>query len=162
MKRAFTLVETLLYLGLFSAFLVVLVTIFGTVLDVQLGTETTASVARDGNYILNRLTYDIHRGAVVTIPAAAGQQASQIQMTIGGEVFTYLLSGGDLVMTNNSGTANLNGYDTRVTNFGVTRVGNAVNNARDTLSIAMTVTSKVVPASGKPAVRSFQTTVGLR
>lgn len=152
----------MLYLGLFSAFLVTLVIIFATVLDVQLGTETTSSVARDGNYLINRLMYDVHRATALLMPAVSGEQSNQMQLTIGGEVYTYAWSGGDVVLSNNSGSSQLNGYDTVVTNFSVTRVGNAVGNARDTLNIAMTLMSLVVPNSGKPAVKSLQTTVGLR
>lgn len=142
MRRSFTLVETLLYMGLFAMFILVLSWIFVSILDVQLGSEATSSVEQDGRFVLNRMLYDIHRATTAVV------SANQLQLTIGGVTNTYSLNGSSLQLVNNLGASRLNSFDTAVSGLTVVKAGN-------TVAISFTVTSQAL-------VKSYQSTVGLR
>jgi len=60
MKRGFTLIEILIYMGLMAALIIVLTNVFVTVLETQLESSSTSVVEIDGRYLLSRLIYDIH------------------------------------------------------------------------------------------------------
>ena len=160
-QRGFTLIELLIYMGLLSIFLVVLSQIFGTVLDAQLESQSTSAVHRDGRFILSKLTYDIHKAQSIVTPAAIGNQSTNLQLTIDGINYTYSVYNGNLEITNGVETNNLNSGDTSVSGLSFTRVGNTVANAKNTVQITYTITSKIVRPKGMET-KDFQTTIGIR
>lgn len=160
-KQGFTLVELLIYMGILSILLGILTNIFVSALDVQLESEATTSVAEDSNYILSKLTYDLHRAQSIAIPNTLGGTAGNFQIVIGGVNYTYNIDGNsNLVLTNNLGTNNLNGYDTSISNLSVTRLGNA-GKIEDTLDISFDITSRVKRHKGFEA-KNLKTNLSLR
>ena len=149
MKPSFTLIELLIYMGLFAVFITVLTNVFLSVLDSQLQSEATSAVQIDARYLLSRLVYDIHRASAVVTPAGNGQTSTSLGLTIGGSNSTYALSGNFLDL----GPDQLNSYATVVSPFSVTRLGNASGKA--TLQISFTV-------SDQSETKNYQTTVDLR
>lgn len=97
-KRAFTIVELLLYMGLMAIFFTVLTDIWVSAMEALTRTENVAAITSDGRYILARLAYDV------------GQT---------GEV-NYILSDGNLT----AGGVQLNSYATSVESFTVTAIDN--------------------------------------
>jgi len=158
--KGFTLIELLIYIGLLSIFLVVLSQIFGSVLDAQLESQSTSAVHRDGRFILSKLTYDVHRANSIVLPASLGASSTSLQLDISG-INTYSLNNGNLELTNSLGTNNLNSADTTVSNLNFTRIGNSVANAKNTVRITYTITSKIVRPKGLET-KDFQTTIGIR
>lgn len=156
-QLGFTLIELLMYMGLFAILLLILLQVFTTIVEVQLDSQASSSVAEDGQYILSRLTYDILRSTAVVTPASLGATSSALTLTINNSAFTYAIStsGGQLVL----GTDSLNGYDTTVSHFAVTKL--ASTNGLATLTFSFTVTSKTQPVQGS-RTQNFQTTIGLR
>ena len=71
MKRAFTIIELLIYMGLLAGLITILGTVLSQVIDVQLESQAISAVEQDGRFILARLNYDLHRVASVTTPASA-------------------------------------------------------------------------------------------
>jgi prepilin-type N-terminal cleavage/methylation domain-containing protein len=157
----FTLIELLIYMGILSILLVVLSQIFGSVLDAQLESESTSAVHRDGRFILSKLSYDIHKAQSIVTPAAIGNQSTSLQLTIEGINYTYTVSSGNLEITSGLETNNLNSGDTTVSNLTFTRIGNSVANAKNTVRITYTITSKIVRPKGMET-KDFQTTIGIR
>ena len=98
MKRAFTLVELLIYMALVGLFLVVLTNILVTILETQAESAAVSLVDIDGRYILARLAYDAN--TVVLSPQ------------------TYTVSGGNLWV----GVVRLNSYDSEISGWSITRV----------------------------------------
>lgn len=98
MKRAFTIVELLLYMGIMAIFLVVLTDIWVSAMEALTRTENVAAITSDGRYILARLAYDVGQTGTVN----------------------YVLTGGNLT----AGGVQLNSYATTVDSFLVTPVGN--------------------------------------
>ena len=160
-STGFTLVELLIYIGILSILLTVLAQIFGSILDAQLESEATSSVQQDGRFILSRLTYDIRRSDDIVVPAALGNQSTSLQLTIGGVSYTYSLNGGNLELTEGVETNSINGSDSTVSNLSFTRIGNSVVNAKNTIQIEYTVTTKVLRPKGLET-KDFQTTIGIR
>ncbi|OGH23525.1 MAG: hypothetical protein A2698_00670 [Candidatus Levybacteria bacterium RIFCSPHIGHO2_01_FULL_42_15] len=157
----FTIVELLLYMGIFAILLIVLFQIFTSIIDVQLESGATASVAQDGRFLLVRLAYDISQAQAVTNPSSLGAQASSLQVTINGTTLTYSVTDGILNLTNGSTniTNALTSIDTTISNLRFTRLGNPAG--KDTVQVAFTLRSRTVKQGGTES-QVFQTTVGLR
>jgi len=162
-NKGFTIVELILYMGILSVLLSTLVFIFVTALDVQLESEAGSSVARDGTYILAKLSYDIHRAGSITTPPSLGAETSSLKIVVGGVDYTYSLDGSEnLTLNNNLGTNNLNSYDSKVSGLLVKRLGNA-GGIEDTLKINFTITSRTkrTGTAGYEA-KDFETNLSLR
>lgn len=161
-QKGVTVVELLLYMAILSALLTILTSIFVSALDVQSESNTTSSVEQDGNYIIARLTYDIHRAQNINIPAANGLPAiDNFQMVIDGVNYTYNVDvNNNLILTNNLGVNNLNNYGTSVSALSVQRLGNA-GGIENTLRINFKVTSRTKRVSGVE-IKNFQTNLSLR
>lgn len=162
MKRkssGFTLIELVLYMGLFVGFLLIMADVFLATLDVQAESEASSAVQQDGRYILARLIYDAGRAQELVQPANLGQEAPVVQLLIDGSVFTYGPTGENLVLIGPDGTNILNSSESKVTGFTVQRLGDT--SGKPTLRLHYTVTSTVKRNKG-PETQTFQTTIGLR
>ncbi len=145
MKKAFTIIELLIYMALLGLFLIVLTNILVTALQSQTESTTASLVDIDSRFILNRLAYDIAQAGSITTPSAPGQTASSIVLNTN----TFSISGTNLLLSG----VQLNSYDSQVSDFSATRIGN--NLGKDTLMISFTVSSGELS-------RSYTTTLGLR
>ena len=148
-----------MYMGLLSILIVIMVEIFASSLNVQLESASSSSVQQDGRFLLARLTGDIQNAQSVVVPASIGAQSSSLQVTINSINYTYALSSGNIQLTNNNGTDNLNSLDTTVLNLSFQRLGNA--SGKSSIQIKLTLTSKVARKQ-VTETKNFQTTVGLR
>lgn len=160
-QKGTTVIELILYMSILSILLTILTSIFVSALDVQSESQATSSVEQDGNYILARLSYDMHRAQSISVPANNGDSSNNFQIVIDGTSNIYSIdASNNLALTNNSGTNNLNNYGTNISAFSVTRLGN-VGGTEDTLKINFTVTSRAKRVSGAEA-KSFETNLSLR
>lgn len=98
MKKAFTLIELLIYMALVGLFLVVLTNMLVTILETQAESAAVSLVDIDGRFILARLSYDAN--TVVLNPGA------------------YSLVDGNLWVNG----VKLNSYDSVVSGWSVVRV----------------------------------------
>ena len=153
MKKAFTLIELLIFMGILAALLGILSQILASALAVQVESQTASSVHSDGRYLLSRLTYDVRRASNITSPASAGLTSPTLTLTISGSPYIYALSGTDLQLTTPSSTDNLNSFATQVSAFSVSRLGNS--NGEPTITVSFTVTDRSVS-------ENFQTTISTR
>ncbi|MBI2613772.1 MAG: hypothetical protein HYW62_03290 [Candidatus Levybacteria bacterium] len=148
-------------MSILSVLLTILTSVFVSALDVQSESNATSSVEQDGNYILARLAYDIHRAQSINIPVSNGDTNDNFQIVIDGINYAYSIdANNNLILVNNFGTNNLNNYGTSISAFSVQRLGNA-GGIENTLRINFTVTSKTERISGRE-VRNFQTNISLR
>lgn len=151
----YTLIELLLFMGLMSFMLVFMTDILTTILDTRRESESTSAVEQDGNYLLNRFSYDIAQASSINTPAAAGASSPTLDITINSISNVYGLSNNNVELTNNSGTDVLNGFNTTVSGLNFTHI------ALNTVQLVFTITSKTLRANG-PEVRNYQTTIGIR
>lgn len=160
-QKGVTVVELLLYMAILSVLLTMLTSIFISALDIQSESNATSSVEQDGNYILARLAYDIHRAQSINIPAINGATSNSFQIAVGGVNYTYSIDANNsLILTNDLGVNNLNNYGSSVSAFLVQRLGNT-GGVENTLKINFTVTSRTKRISGYE-VKDFQTNLSLR
>lgn len=157
-QKGFTLVEMLMYMGIFIIFLTVLLQLFGTVLSTQLESQTTSSVSEDAKYLLARMTYDISQAQNITSPAL-GVSSSTLQFTVNNSTYTYASSSGNLMLTTPSGSSQLNSSDTILSALSFTPVGSS--SGKFTVEINFTLQS-VAKRQGVPEIETIQTTVGNR
>ena len=165
-RYGFTLIELTIYIGLLGILIAVMSQVFVATLSVKLDSEGNAFVVQDGNYILNRINYDIHRASRIISPTI-GQTGSGLSLGIienGVErVYQYTLSNQSLTLSDGITTDAVHGGSTLISNFQVTRVGNSLSvpDAKDTVQVIFTVASNYVVSSGVQQM-TFQTTEGLR
>ena|SRR3990167_10382274 len=158
-KKGFSIIELLLYMGILTILLVITMQMFSSIFDIQLESQATSSVAQDSKYIMGRFTYDLNRAESISTPSV-GSLSQTLALIIDGETFTYSLSGGGLILENNTtGTIDqLNSSETTVSNVSFLRLD---GNGKDSVQMSFTLTSETIRRGGKE-VESFQTTAGLR
>ncbi len=158
-QRGFTLVEMLVYMGIFAILITLMAHIFTSIVDTQLSSEATTSVAQDGQYLYSRFIYDIHSADAIVTPEALGETGSVLTLTKDGTNYTYSLDGDVLMVHDGTAGYALNSFETGISDLQFQRIGNI--GGKHTVRITFTVTGKTVLQSG-PEVRHFQTTAGLR
>jgi type II secretory pathway pseudopilin PulG len=158
-QKGFTIIELIIYLGIFPIVLLTLTQVFGLVLDTLSESQAKSSILQDSEYVVSRLSYDIRRADQVLLPANLGEEGASLQISMDGENYLYSLNDSNLQLTNDSGSELLNGYDTIVSDLKFTRLGN--QEGKDTISLSFTITSKTL-YRGRPEAKTFQTTFGLR
>lgn len=161
-QKGFTLVELLLYMGIFSILLAVTLQMFGSVFETQLESQATSSVDVDGKFILNRLSYDVGRAENIVLPASNGATSSAMTIVVNSQNLTYSLDNNDLNLTNSAlGTTDkLNSNETTVSELLFTRLEGA-SGGKDLIQVSFKLTSEAIQRSGKE-IRVFKTTGGLR
>lgn len=159
-KKGFTIVELVIYMGLMSILLLVLSDLFVSVLNIQSESEATSVIQQDGRYLLAKLNFDLTRVHSVTTPTL-GATTPNLVVTISGQTYAYQLNGSNLTLSINGASADqLNSYASKVSNLTFTRIGNGIGK-EDTIRINFDLTSVVIRETG-PQTTNFLTTVGLR
>ncbi|OGH17734.1 MAG: hypothetical protein A2868_00120 [Candidatus Levybacteria bacterium RIFCSPHIGHO2_01_FULL_40_15b] len=158
-SNGFTLVELLLYMGLLLLFLLIQTQIFTSILGVRLESEASSSVQQDARFIMSRLIYDINRAENIVLPAIPSAETNSLVLTIDSLSNTYSLSGGNLIISDNQGSDNLNSFGTRISNLSFKRLGNV--GGKNTITFSFTLTSATQREYG-PEIKTIQTTSGLR
>lgn len=164
-QKGVTIVELLVYVGLLSIFMVVLLDVFTSILGAKLESQSTSSVSQDTRYILAKLNYDILNADSISAPAAFGISSNTLTLVSGGNYYEYSVDGsGSLNIKDYSSgdTKKLNGGDSEITDISFTKLGNsAVSNNKPTVKISFTVRSLVQQPSG-PEEETIDTTMGTR
>lgn len=160
-QKGVTIVELVLYMSILVVFLTILTSVFVSALDIQSESNSASGVEQDGNYIIARLGYDIHRAQSIVIPLSNGASGDNFQIVIGGVNYNYSVdANNNLILTNDFGINNLNNYGSSISGLFVTRLGN-VGRVEDTLRINFTVTSREKRIAGIET-KNFQTNFSLR
>ena len=158
-QKGFTIVELIIYTGILVMFLYVMTSIFTSIIDLQLQSETASAVSQDSRYILARLNYDISHATSITQPASLGGLSTTLVLQTGSTQYMYNLVGQNLMMTDSFGTEAINSYGTSVSGLTFRRYGNV--NGKNSVSVAFTLTSTSQKTNG-PESEDFQATIGLR
>jgi type II secretory pathway pseudopilin PulG len=158
-QQGVTLIELLVVMGLLSGMLVVLASIFTAAADVQRESRAYSATLSNGQFIMSRLNYDIARASAITTPGSLGTTSSSLVLTIGGNAYTYDLSGSNFQLTDNVGTDNLNSNDVSASALNFQELGNT--GGKPTISYSFTITSTAVSAGG-PDTQTFNSAAGLR
>lgn len=171
LQRGFTLVELLLYMGVFSILLVVLLELFGTILSTHVESQATSSVDQDGSFILSRLTYDIHNSSLVTNPTLGNSCTAtpidtSCKLELSATIYELNVDADGnvnlLLTANENPSEQLNSKNTEMKEITFRTLGNSVANAKPSVELQFTLKSKALRTGGQPQMQTFKTTVGTR
>jgi type II secretory pathway pseudopilin PulG len=157
-QKGTTLIEMLVVMGLLAGLLIIVASVFTSAADVQSQSKGYSSTLASGRFIMARLNYDISRASAVTTPSSLGASAPSLGLTIGGNTYTYALSGNDLQLTDNTGTDNLNSDDVTVSNVSFQELGNS--GGLPTILYSFTLTGTVL-SHGVATSQTFTSAAGL-
>lgn len=161
-NQGFTIIELIVYMGLFSILVGIITSVFVSLLNNQFTAETTASTDENGKYILARLTYDIAQAQNVVVPGATGTQTNNLQLTINNINYSYSLdSSGNFQIkdiTDNLPAYNLNDYDATVSGLLFKKIGNT--GGKSTIQVNFSVVSNTVQKTEQ--TKAYETTIGTR
>jgi len=162
-EEGFTLIELILFMGIFSILILALFQLLTSVFDVQLEAQSTASVAQDGRYILNRFTYDVKNSTSIVTPSTSGITSQSLVMSDGTTTYTYSLSNGNLMLTNSTlGTTDqLNSVNTKVSNISFLRLSDTSSQNINTVTATFTLDSTTIRRNGTNT-EVFKATAGIR
>ncbi len=158
MKKAFTLIELIIFMGIFSVLIFIFTDIFVSALKTKTLEEATASVNQDANFILMKLQYDINNASSVTQPELNNTSES-LYITIDGVGVLYRMNAGRLERVVGTEAISLNGYNTTLTSLYFKNMGTP--EGKSTVKISLTLESKG-KVNNRSEVINLETTAGLR
>ncbi|MCA9371798.1 type II secretion system protein [Candidatus Woesebacteria bacterium] len=157
-SSGFTLIELVLFMGLFSILLIIIANVFTALADKQLEIQEITYVESDARYILERLRYDIHRADAIINPIVLGDSDTILIISIDGTNYTYAENGGQLELTVGSSSFNLNSPTTVISLLSFQHLGNV--GGRGAIRVQYTVQSTVQSRSGGE-IQQVNTTISL-
>lgn len=157
--RGGSLVELLIYMGLLLMLIAVFTQIFSSLVEVQLESQADSFIDQDYQYITSKLQHDVRRASSITVPSVVENSTSTLSLVIGGNTFTYALSGSNLAISDGQSTENLNSSEAIISNLSFTLTGNA--EGKPAVSTSMKLTSRTKPVKGEEE-RDLNLTLGLR
>lgn len=157
--QGFTLIELMIYGVILGMFLMVMTTMFTSMLDMQLASQATSAIAQDSRYIFSRLSFDFGKASEIIEPATIGNQGGVLRLDISGVTHTYSVNNGNLELSNDNGVMMLNSVGTVVSGVSFRRIGNPTG--KHSVRIGFTLTS-VVTGTAISQTGSYQTTIALR
>jgi type II secretory pathway pseudopilin PulG len=159
-SSGFSLVELLIYMGIFMGFLVVLTGLFVTTLEVQSEASQTARIEQDSQYLYSRMQYDIGRATQLVTPVNNGETTTTMVLDTSEGQITYFLESGSIKVTTPTVTGLL------LTSPGIVahslefqRLGNL--DGQPSIAITILLSSHEV-GSFSPEIRDLNYTFGLR
>lgn len=158
MKKAFSLIELIIFMGIFSVLILVFTDIFISSLKTKSISESTAYVNQDARFIFAKLSQDVNNASSIDFPALRGI-ANSLILRLYGQQETFRLNNGNLELVDESGVHILNSVNTTITNLAFKRLGN--EGGKNTIKINITVESKK-SVNNKKQVISLETAAGLR
>lgn len=160
MKKGFTIIEFLLYMGILSIILMVFIELFVSLTRVRLENQSTSNIQQDSSYLINKFVYDIHQAKSISLPLHPAEQSNILEILIDGTSYSYATDEAkNLIMNDGTNSYQLNGYDTQIPAILFTRLGQ--DDVHDVIQINFTLTSRVKNPAGYES-QTYETTVGLR
>ncbi len=155
-----TLIELIIYMGLFMGFFILLSGLFVSILDVQRDTSETAKIEQDSQFLFSRLQYDIGRATTISIPEAPGATSSALVLTTPEGEISYALENEQLKLSlNGSPSASLTSSEVKVTQASFQNLSN--ENGLPSIRTALTIQSALLDSS-QPEIRNLIYTFGTR
>ncbi|HEV7454474.1 MAG TPA: prepilin-type N-terminal cleavage/methylation domain-containing protein [Candidatus Saccharimonadales bacterium] len=158
-QRGVTLVELLVTMGLLSVFLVILLGIFTSSIDVMSSSQGYSAATGDSRLILTRLEYDIRRASATTAPAGLGDTAPSLTLTIGGATYRYSMSNGRLQLSIDGDSNYLTGDEATISGLNFQKLG--TGGGKESIRYGFTVTAASQSAH-EPETQTYTSTTERR
>ncbi len=158
-QNGFTLIELIIFMGLFSIIITILTSLFAATVQQQMSTQALSSSESDAAYLLARLEYDIDRATSVNEPFAIGETSSNLELTISGNTYQYSVIDGVLLLETPTGTHRLTNPRSTVESISFQKIGNT--GGAPTIKILMQIKgiAENIPV---PQIATLDTTILLR
>ena len=146
-KKAFSLIELLLYIAIVSIMMIVMTSFFGTIVESSLRSQTINEVQQNSSQIINFITQNIRNSSSIITPTT-GNSSSSLISTVSGSPIGFDLNSGNLRYTTNpldSLPTYINLNSNRVTVTSLT-IYNLTGGSEGNIRIVMTL-SRVNPDS---------------
>lgn len=167
-KKGFTLIELILFMGIFSILIFVLTDIFIISLKTKTSAESTAVINQDGRFIFAKLTADINNANSITSPPLVDppdNTSQNLDLILYGVPETIQLNNGNIELVTGGNTYVLNSVNSEIISLAFTRLGNPPEEIKpikkNTIKINITIKSKAT-VNNNPEIISLETAVGLR
>lgn len=159
-KRGFTLIEILVYFALLSIILLIIVDLFLRISEASLESTAKSRVEAEGEYVLNKLTYDIRRADGINQPPTPGDSRSFLALVIDGDIYIYFTSGSTILIGRwPSEIYSLTGNSVSASPLTFTRIQNP--GGEPTVRISFNLESTDTTKQGVKS-KDFETVVSLR
>lgn len=146
-------------MGLFSAIITVLTSLFAATIQQQLSTQALSSSESDAAYILARLEYDIDRATSVNEPFATGDTTSSLELMIGGNTYQYYVVDGVFYLETPTETSRLTNPRSSVESISFQRIGNV--GGAPTIKVLVQIKG-IADTMENPQISNIDTTILLR
>jgi len=154
-QAGFTIVELLLYMGLFMGFMTILSALFVSTLESQTDTTSISHTDQDAWYLMNRLEYDLYRADSVISPANNGDTSDILVIDIDGTQITYSLVGDVFTINESSQSANLVSGEVKASNLSFKRLGN--EDGLSSITVGVQLQNSIISQ-----VKDVDLTIGIR
>lgn len=158
LRAGFTLLETILFLGIVSIMSVTIVMVYLATQDARIRQRSIAAVEQSGTQVAELMTKSIRRAERVLMPASGSTGSILVlQMSLNSEFPTIFsrVGSGNLLLAQRNMTSGLLQSNVRISNV----VFRNVSNTNVFLSFKLTITIPTIPASTYS--RTFQSTATL-
>lgn len=155
-----TLVELIIYMGIFMGFMTLLSGLFVSILNVQQESMETARMEQDVQYLFARLQYDVSRASELVLPANNGDTGTVLILATDTGVISYYAVDGQLLISVDGGPeSSLSSSGNSITQFELQRLGNL--DGIPSVRIEMDIESQYQGVA-QPEKRELSYTFGLR
>jgi type II secretory pathway pseudopilin PulG len=156
----FTLIETLIYLGLFAIIMSGIVVSFYTVFESADRTQGRVLIQEEGSFLLAKMNWAMTGATVVSAPTS-GNSGNTLTLTKAGDTISFSLSGTDLQMQRGSSPpVVLNSSDVRVSTTSSIFTHTGSGSSPELVTANFTLSANT--ADGKVINQDFSTTKYLR
>ncbi len=154
-QRGFTLLELLIYMGLFSGLLTILSAFFISTLETQSDAATAANLDADSWYLMSRFQHDLYQANSIVSPSSDGETTGTLTLNFEDHQVHYLLSDDKIIIVEDDQSASLLSNSITASNLSFTRLGNG----EDATSITVEVE---LHQAGDNLTKTLEFTTGLR
>lgn len=125
LTTGFTIVEMLIYMGLMSILLVLLSSMFVSILETQAESVSDTSLVSESQYITAKIRYDINRTNVINTPAAEGITTNMLSLSTDAGEVQYAINGSNILTVTQAGISHaLHTDELETTSLAVVLYGN--------------------------------------
>lgn len=164
-NKGFSLIELIIYFTLLSVILLMITDLFFRISEASLESTSKSRVEVEGEYVLNRITYDIHRidtsqGDSILFPANPGDSTTWLVTQIDGKIYIYTSTGQEILFRE------IFIIDDRLTSNSVKATATTFTHyanpsGKPTIKINFTLES-TTPTKTRLESKNFETVVSLR
>lgn len=137
-RRGFTILEIVIFVGIFSIVIVGFLTVFVAVSQIQVRQAASAEVASQSQFLLQIIQYYVERSSAIDIPADVGVEQLVLRMPAPAEDPLYIFREDDrIVLDYGTSSRALTSNKVKITNITFTKRANLPGH--DSVAVAFTV-----------------------